>query len=102
MMRRNSMILAMMLAAMTGSGAARAETCWDKAAEGSGASRDAAMRQAYLTVLAATDPQLANAWVAANQRVGDAPGYAVRKLSLNCVQGGLGQNCKIEVTICKP
>ena len=101
MLRRNSMILATVLAAMTGSGAAHAQTCWDKAAEGSGVSREAAMRQAYLTVLRATDPQLANAWVAANQRVGDAPGYDVRKLSVNCAQGGPGQICKIEVTICK-
>ena len=85
-----------------GAAGALAESCEDKAAEGSGPSREAAMRQAFATVLQATDPQVLQLWLGARMRVGEAPGYAVRKLSVNCTQGGPGQICKIETTLCKP
>ena len=96
-----SIALAFAVSLTAGSGGALAQACFDKAAEGTGPSRDAAMRQAYAAVLQATDPQLLRAWTAASQRVGEAPGYTVRKLTSKCAQGGAGQSCRVEVNICK-
>ncbi len=101
MLRRKSIILATLLASTIGSGAAFAQACFDKAAEGTAPNRDAAMRQAYAAVLQSTDPQLLRAWTAASQRIGEAPGYTVRKLTSKCGQGGAGQVCRVEVNICK-
>ncbi len=94
-----SVISAALIMGLSG---AHAETCEDKAAEGSGPSRDAALRQAFATALQAVDPQALQRWLGAGMRVGEAPGYAVRKLSVNCTQGGPGQVCRIETTLCRP
>lgn len=102
MYRKLSIASALTAVVILGASAAGAETCVEKAAEGSGPNREAALRQAYATALQAVDPQLLRQWLAAGMRVGEAPGHAVRKLSVNCAQGGPGQLCKIDVTICKP
>ena len=101
MTKLKSIALALAVSLTYGSGAALAQACFDKAAEGSGPSRDEAMRQAYSAVLQATDPQLLRAWNAASQRIGEAPGYTVRKLTSKCAQGGAGQVCRVEVNICR-
>lgn len=101
MSKLTSITLALALSIAAGSSSAFAQACFDKAAEGTGPNRDAAMRQAYAAVLQATDPQLLRAWTAGTQRIGDAPGYTVRKLTSKCAQGGAGQICRIEVNICK-
>ncbi len=101
MPKLTSIALALALSLMAASGPAFAQVCVEKAAEGTGPNRDAAMRQAYAAVLQATDPQLLRAWTAGTQRIGEAPGYTVRKLTSKCTQGGAGQICRIEVNICK-
>jgi|LNFM01.1.fsa_nt_gb hypothetical protein len=101
MPKLTSIALALALSIAAGSGSAFAQGCVDKAAEGTAPNRDAALRQAYAGVLQATDPQLLKAWTAGDQRIGEAPGYTVRKLTSNCTAGGAGQICRIEVNICK-
>lgn len=96
-----SIAFALAVSLTAGSGTAFAQACYDKAAEGSGPNRDAAMRQAYAAVLHATDPQMLGAWNGSGQRIGEAPGYTVRKLTSKCAQGGAGQVCRVEVNICK-
>ena len=93
--------LALAISVAAGSSSAFAQVCVDKAAEGTAPNRDAAMRQAYAAVLLAIDPQLLRAWTAAGQRIGEAPGYTVRKLTSKCAQGGAGQVCRVEVNVCK-
>lgn len=59
------------------------------------------MRQAYEAVLRGVSPQLLGAWNASGQRIGDAPGHSVRKLTNKCSASGGAQRCRIEATICK-
>ncbi len=82
-------------------GTAAAQGCVENTTRASGPSRDAALRQAYETILRATDPALWKTWVSTSQRIGEAPGYAVRKLTSKCSAGGAGQICHVEVTLCK-
>ena len=75
--------------------------CVNKAGEGTGGSKDAAMFQAYEAVLQATDWGMWSAWMASSQKVGVAPGYKVSNLKSSCTAGGLGQNCRVQATLCK-
>lgn len=81
-------------------GAASAQ-CVNKAGEGTGNSKDAAMFQAYEAVLQATDWGMWSVWMASSQKVGVAPGYTVSKLSSKCSAGGIGQVCRVQATLCK-
>lgn len=83
-----------------GSGTASAQ-CVNKAGEGTGGNKDAAMFQAYEAVLQATDWGMWASWMASSQKVGVAPGYKVSKLTSKCTAGGLGQNCRVQATLCK-
>lgn len=85
---------------LIGSSAASAQ-CVNKAGEGTGASKDSAMFQAYEAVLQATDWGMWSAWMATSQKVGVAPGYKVTKLTSRCQPGGLGQVCRVQATLCK-
>jgi len=87
----------LLLAGATGASA----QCVNKAGEGTGGSKDAAMFQAYEAVLQATDWGMWSVWMASSQKVGVAPGYKVSKLSSKCSPGGLGQNCRVQATLCK-
>lgn len=82
-------------------GTAAAQGCVENTTQATGPSRDAALREAYETVLKATDQALWKAWMSTGQRIGEAPGYTVRKLTSKCSAGGAGQICRIEVTLCK-
>lgn len=84
-----------------GATGASAQSCVNKAGEGTGGTKDAAMFQAYEAVLQATDWGMWSAWMATSQKVGVAPGYKVSKLSSKCTAGGLGQNCRVQATLCK-
>ena len=81
--------------------AASAQGCVNKAGEGTGSGRDAAMFQAYEAVLQATDWGMWSQWMASSQKIGVAPGYRVSKLTSKCSAGGLGQNCRVQATLCK-
>jgi hypothetical protein len=91
---------AVLIALLLSAGSAAAQ-CLDKVGEGSGASREAALLAAYEAALKATDERLLKAWLAGARKLGDAPGYTVRKLTSNCTAGGPGQICRIAVTLCR-
>jgi hypothetical protein len=88
-------------ALVAGAAGANAQTCVNKAGEGTGGSKDAAMFQAYEAVLQATDWGMWSQWMASSQKVGVAPGYKVSKLSSSCKAGGLGQTCRVQATLCR-
>ena len=100
-MRRATMAIAVAAAFAGAATGAAAQQCWERTAEANAPSRDAAIRSAYSSVLRAVDPGLVQAWTAGGQRLGDAPGYTVRKLTNNCTPGGAGQTCRISATICR-
>ena len=86
---------------LAAAGSAGAQTCVNKAGEGTGSSKDAAMFQAYEAVLQATDWGMWSQWMASSQKIGVAPGYKVSKLSSKCQAGGLGQVCRVQATLCR-
>jgi hypothetical protein len=98
---RLAAIAAAAAALVSGATGASAQSCVNKAGEGTGANRDAAMFQAYEAVLQATDWGMWSAWMASSQKVGVAPGYKVSKLSSKCTAGGIGQQCRVQATLCK-
>lgn len=85
---------------IAGAGSASAQ-CVNKAGEGTGGSKDAAMFQAYEAVLQATDWGMWSKWMASSQKVGVAPGYTVSKLTSKCSAGGIGQVCRVQATLCR-
>jgi hypothetical protein len=87
-------------ALFAGTSAASAQ-CVNKAGEGTGGNKDAAMFQAYEAVLQATDWGSWAQWMASSQKVGVAPGYKVSKLSSRCQPGGIGQTCRVQATLCR-
>lgn len=80
---------------------ANAQQCVNKAGEGSATTKDAAIFQAYVTVLQATDVGMMTTWMATGQKIGVAPGYQVSKLAAKCAPGGLGQTCRVSATLCR-
>jgi hypothetical protein len=94
-----SFLLAMAFLAAGASTAAA--QCEDRVGQGTGQTRDAALRAAYEAALKTPDERLLKAWIAAGQKVGEAPGHTVRKLTSNCSAGGAGQICRIAVTLCR-
>ena len=88
-------------ALMVGTSGASAQQCVNKAGQGTGASKDSAMFQAYEAILQATSWPMWSSWMANNPRVGVAPGYTVSKLSSKCAPGGIGQSCVVQATLCK-
>ena len=93
--------VAMVAAFVVGASGASAQSCVNKAGEGTGGSKDSAMFQAYEAVLQATDWGMWSVWMATSQKVGVAPGYKVSKLSSSCKPGGLGLTCRVQATLCK-
>lgn len=79
---------------------ASAQSCVNKAGEGTGGNKDSAMFQAYEAILQATSWPMWSQWMATSQKVGVAPGYTVSKLSSKCSPGGLGQTCRVQATLC--
>ena len=101
MTKRNAIAVALAIGvALAGASGASAQ-CVNKAGEGTGASKDAAMFQAYEAVLQATDWGMWSKWMATSQKVGVAPGYQVSKLTSKCTAGGIGQSCRVQATLCK-
>jgi hypothetical protein len=93
--------IAVAAGAMIAGASGASAQCVNKAGEGTGGNKDAAMFQAYEAVLQATDWGAWAAWMAGSQKVGTAPGYKVSKLSSKCRAGGLGQTCVVQATLCK-
>lgn len=75
--------------------------CVNKAGEGTGGTKDAAMFQAYEAILQATSWPMWAQWMSSSQKIGVAPGYTVSKMSSKCVAGGLGQTCRVQATLCR-
>ena len=102
MLKMKVAAIAIAAAAMVaGAAGANAQSCVNKAGEGTGNSKDAAMFQAYEAVLQATDWGMWSQWMASSQKVGVAPGYKVSKLSSKCQAGGIGQTCRVQATLCR-
>lgn len=80
---------------------AGAQECLDRAGEGTSTTRDGAMRAAYEAALRATDAGLLRAWLDRSQKIGEAPGWAVRRMTAKCAASGAGQTCRIETTLCR-
>ncbi len=78
-----------------------AQECYDKAGEATASSRDEALKLAYEAALKATDQRLWQSWLAGGRRIGDAPGWTIRKMTSQCSAGGAGQNCRVMVTLCR-
>lgn len=78
-----------------------AQECYDRAGEGTAPTRDEALRLAYEATLKATDQRLWQAWMSGARRIGDAPGWVVRKMTSNCTPSGAGQTCRVMVTLCR-
>jgi hypothetical protein len=71
------LLLTVVLAA--GTSGAHAQACVNRAAEGTGPSREVAMRAAYENVLRAINPSVAQGWASQGLRIGEAPGHSVGK-----------------------
>ena len=72
--------------------------CALKAAQGTGATVDAAKFQVYEALLQATDWSAWAAWMSS----GKTPGYKVNTVKYTCAKGtGLGVACRGQSTICK-
>lgn len=77
-------------------------TCVNKAGEGTNTTEDGAKFQAYEAILQATDWGMWAVWMASSQKVGTAPGYAVKNVKSRCTKGtGLGFTCRVQATLCK-
>ena len=81
MSRLKSVAVALAAGAFIASASAASAQCVNKAGEGTGGTRDAAMFQAYEAILQATDWGMWANWMATSQRVGVAPGYKVSRMS---------------------
>jgi hypothetical protein len=78
-----------------------AQTCVNKAGQGTGGNVESAKFQAWEAVLQATSWPMWSQWMAGSQTVGTAPGYKVSKVRQKCSAGGLGQVCVMQATLCK-
>ncbi len=84
----------------TGTGAS-AQECSEMIGEASAPTREAALSQAFEGVLQAKDQRSWQAWRSGSRKVGDAPGYVVRKLSSQCTPSRAGQSCRVAVLLCR-
>jgi hypothetical protein len=76
--------------------------CVTKAGQGTAFTAEGAKFQAYEAILQATDWGAWVSWMAASQKLGEAPGYNVSKVKHKCNQGtGLGATCVVRATLCK-
>ena len=82
-------------------GAPSQRGCQHHIGEASGATRETALQLAYEGVLEAVDPSTRRTWIARGRRIGEAPGYEVRKISSKCAARGAGQSCTIDALICR-
>ena len=91
-----------LLAASVALAAPASAACLKKAGEGTNTTEDGAKFQAYEAILQATDWGMWAAWMATSQKVGTAPGYAVKDVKSRCTKGtGLGFTCRVQATLCK-
>jgi hypothetical protein len=91
-----------LLAASFAVAAPASAQCIKKAGEGTNTTEDGAKFQAYEAILQATDWGMWASWMASSQKVGTAPGYAVKDLKSRCTKGtGLGVTCRVQATLCK-
>ena len=76
--------------------------CIRKAGEGTAVSKDGALFQAYEVILQTTSFFGVWApWISSGGKIGEAPGYVVKKPKSRCRKGGLGYVCVYQATLCK-
>lgn len=85
----------------TAQGAPSTQNCVVRAAEAISASRESAMDLAYESVLQSVDRRMAQTWASRGRRIGDAPGYQVRKINTRCTPRGTSQSCTVEASLCR-
>lgn len=102
-MWKNALLASLLAGAslLAATGSASAQECAERAGEATAPSKDAAMTGAYEAVLKAVDPNLLRAWSTTSRKIGEAPGYSIRKMTAQCRAGGQGQICRIVATICR-
>lgn len=100
-MRNLTKLAVLAAAAIAAASSADAASCVNKAGEGTGSTKDAAVFQGYEAVLQATDWGMWGQWMSSGAKVGTAPGYKVSNVKSSCTAGGLGQTCRVQATLCK-
>ena len=88
-------------ASAAGKAAKGGGNCLNKAASGTNTTVDGAKFQAWEAVLQATSWPMWSVFMSTSQKVGVAPGYAVKNLRSSCKPGGLGQVCIVQASLCK-
>jgi hypothetical protein len=78
-----------------------AQSCVNKAGEGTNSTVDGAKFQAWEAVLQATDWSVWGAMMSSKQEIGNAPGMTVKNLRSSCKPGGIGQSCVVQATLCR-
>ena len=90
------------MAILIASAGAASAQCIKKAGEGTAGTKDGAMFQAYEIILQTTDFFGVWApWITSGGKVGEAPGYTVKRKKSRCRKGGLGYVCTYHATLCK-
>ena len=89
----------LMLAA--GTTGAAAQACQEGIGEAGAPDRGTALVQAYDAMLRGVDQAAWRQWQARGQRIGEAPGFTVRKLTTNCSPRGAGSFCRVQAVLCR-
>lgn len=84
-----------------GATGASAQSCVETIGEATAPDRATAQRQAYEAMLRGADENLWRQWLARSQKIGEAPGWTVRKLTSNCTPRGTGTFCRVSGILCR-
>jgi len=90
--------VAMLVCGVTG---AAAQGCVESVGEASAPTRDVAVRIAYESMLRRTGDATWRQWLSRGQRIGDAPGFTIRKLTTNCTPRSSPISCRVTATLCR-
>lgn len=96
----SAVAIGLMVLAASVTGAA-AQGCVQSIGEAAAGNRDAALRQAYEAMLRGAGEAVWRSWLASSQRIGEAPGYSVSKMTTNCSPRGGGTFCRVSAVLCR-
>jgi hypothetical protein len=91
-------VLAVLTAGGTG---ATAQSCAETIGEATAPDRATAQRQAYEAMLRGADENLWRQWLARSQKIGEAPGWTIRKLTSTCNPSGGRTMCRVSAILCR-
>jgi hypothetical protein len=102
-MRNTKVLMAVLAMAGIAAGAtgAVAQACVETIGEAAAPDRMTAQRQAYEAMLRGADENLWRQWLARSQRIGEAPGWTVRKLTSSCTPRGSVTQCRVSGILCR-